>query len=859
MSLVSTRDRTNPTGIRGLTLKATVLACLTVAMSYAWATPAASQVMKFGDEKAWWDQHFSQMPDPNYKGSGWRPYQRWVWFYGQRVDEATGYVPQGARWNSYLEQQRMINGPGSGTRTSNVWTNLGPTNIAGRATPIAIDPSNHNRILLGTASGGLWESLNAGVSWEPVDDQLPSLAVGAILFDSSDPNIIYIGTGEGNFSSDAVFGVGVLQSTDGGSTWNIFGSGLDWAIGDGKCVEKLVQNPNNGTIIAATTAGVYRMSAGVWTQTLAGTATGLLYRPDGGTTWYAALGRPNGGSTNGVYISTDDGLTWTEQTNGLPSSGVGRLDICLCTSQPNVMYTGISQPGGTMLGIWKTTDGGATWALAYNSNNHYSGQGWYDLVIAVDPTNPNIVYSAGLDIWVSTNGGTSFTKKTAWNAPVGSPTYVHADHHGWLFHPDDHNHVYDACDGGIFQSFDGGNNWQEITTGLQTMQFYDADVSQTNPNIAAGGAQDNGTNVYTGTGAWDRALGGDGFHANIDYARPDTMYMEVYYGDHYRSYNGGLTLTRINSGIGEQGAWDTPVLIDRSNTAILYTAHRKIYKTTDRGASWAAKSGFLSGIGTELAQSPSDPTVLYAVFVAHSLYKSTDQGETWNAVSGTGLPSRGASRIAVHPTDPATLFLTTTGFSTNNVWKSTDSGATFTSIGGNLPALPCSGIAVDPDNANIIYVGTDLGVWRTEDGGATWSPYGTGLPNVVVADLRIMESQRLLYAGTYGRGLWATPLEGASASVQETTTPGKDLSIVGLFPNPLNIDQATVRFTLPQAGRVKVQLFDASGRLIEAPLDQEMTAGTHRVEWNSAAPNGVYFVRVREGQRISTGKLVIRR
>jgi len=122
-----------------------------------------------------------------------------------------------------------------------------------------------------------------------------------------------------------------------------------------------------------------------------------------------------------------------------------------------------------------------------------------------------------------------------------------------------------------------------------------------------------------------------------------------------------------------------------------------------------------------------------------------------------------------------------------------------------------------------------------------------------------MEAQRLLYAGTYGRGLWSTPLEGASAYVQENATPGRDLSIVGLFPNPLGTDRETVRFTLPQAGRVKVQLFDASGRLIEAPLEEEMAAGTHRVEWTSGAPNGVYFVRVREGQKVSTGKLVIRR
>lgn len=844
-----------------LPLLASIIACVGIAMSVSvTAVRAADKPMSFFEEKAMWEDHFRTIADTHAKGSGWKPFNRWVWFYGRRVDES-GYVPTGARWQAYLDQQEIIRQNEAEVRTTPVWSNHGPYNIAGRCQPIAFDPTNHNRMLLGSASGGLWETLDAGASWEPVDDNLPTLAVGAIAWDPNDANIVYIGTGEGNNNADAIFGVGVLQSTDAGLTWAPFGTGLEWQIGDGKAVNKLVINPSNGTIIAATTVGIMRYAGGAWTQTLSGVGTGLIKHPTDPNMWYCALGRSSPSSANGVYQSTDDGLTWTKQTNGLPTSHA-RIDISMCTAQPQVIFAGISDPGGSMLGIYKTTDGGAVWSLAYNGGNHYAQQGWYDLVIAVDPTNPNKVYSGGLDIYASTDGGTTFSQRTHWNANVGTPQYVHADQHGWAFHPDDPTHVYAACDGGIFTSTDSGVNWEEISTGLSTMQFYDIDTAQSNIDIAAGGSQDNGSNVYSGSTDWMRALGGDGFHCNIDYAKPDTMYMELYYGSHYRTYNGGLTMQGINSGFGgEAGAWDTPVHLDYGNTAIVYTAHRKIWKSTNRGSGWVAKTAALPGSGVAIAQSPSDVNYLYTGMNAvRNIHRSTDRGETWTQVSATGLPNRSLTRLRVHPTTPTTVFATYSGFSVDNVWKSTNSGDTWTSIGGNLPALPVNAIEIDPQDANIIYVGTDLGVWRTEDGGTLWLPYGQGLPNVVVADLRIQKAQRILRAGTYGRGLWDVALQAAgTSSVQESATPAPNVEILNLFPNPLGSDMASVRFALPEEGRVKVQLFDASGRLIESPFDGDLPAGTHRVEWSTRASNGIYFVKVRQGMNVSTSKLTVNR
>jgi hypothetical protein len=314
-------------------------------------------------------------------------------------------------------------------------------------------------------------------------------------------------------------------------------------------------------------------------------------------------------------------------------------------------------------------------------------------------------------------------------------------------------------------------------------------------------------------------------------------------------------------GIGENGAWDTPVHLDYANTSILYTAHNKIYKSTNRGGAWVAKTGTMTGLGTTIAQSPSNPNVLYAGYSAiRFIHRSTDRGETWAQVAATGLPGRAITRLKVHPTDPNTVYATYSGFSTDNVWKSTDAGSTWTSIGGNLPALPVNAIAVDPQDPNVIYVGTDLGVWRTEDAGAQWLPYGVGLPNAVIGDLKILQHDRLLRAGTYGRGLWETTLTAAgSSSVQESTTPGRRLAIEGVFPNPLRAEQAIVRFSLPSEGRVRVQLFDASGRLIETALDRVLPAGTHRVEWPTRAPSGVYFVKVHQGHEFQSGKLIVER
>jgi hypothetical protein len=855
---MSVRSRSNGSS---MPLLATLLAVtgLTIAGSFH-AAGAVDKPMSFFEEKAMWEEHFRQAPDILVKGSGWKPFNRWVWFYGRRVDES-GYVATGARWDAYRTQQELVRQNQDAIRTTPVWTNLGPINISGRCQPIAFDPSDHNRMLVGSASGGLWESTNAGASWEPVDDNLPTLAVGAIAWDPADANIVYIGTGEGNNNADAVFGVGVLQSTDGGLTWNPFGTGMNWQIGDGRAVNKLVINPANGTIIAATTVGIMRYAAGAWTQTLSGVGTGLLHHPTSPDVWYCALGRSQPVGANGVYQSTDDGLTWTEQTNGFAATH-GRVDISMCTNQPNILYAGVSAGDGTMLGIYKTTDGGALWSLAYNTSNHYASQGWYDLIIAVDPTNPNKVYSGGLDLWSSTNGAASFTQRSHWNFSPGHPQYVHADQHGWAFHPDDPTHVYAACDGGLFQSFNSGVDWQEISTGLTTMQFYDIDVAQSNPAIAAGGTQDNGSNVYSGTTNWARALGGDGFHCNIDYAQPDTMYMELYYGSHYRTYNGGATMQGINSGFGgEQGAWDTPVHLDYGNNGAIYTAHRKIWKSTNRGSAWVAKTAVLPGSGVAVTQSPSDFNYLYCGFNAvRNIHRSTDRGETWTQTTATGLPNRALTRLRVHPTIPTTLYATYSGFSTGNIWTSTNSGDNWTSISGNLPALPVNAIEVDPEDANVIYVGTDLGVWRTEDGGTSWLPYGQGLPNGVVADLRIQKAQRLLRAGTYGRGLWEVALQAAGTSaVTESDTASRIVEILNVFPNPLGAGNASVRFTLPQEGRVRVQLFDASGRLVEAPFDGDLAAGMHRIEWPSRAANGTYFVKVRQGMDVSSSKLTIQR
>jgi hypothetical protein len=716
------------------------------------------------------------------EGTGWEPFNRFSWFYGQRA-YPTGDIPAGARMLAWQQKQEFRNH----SPLDENWSAIGPTNMAGRILCIVWHPTDANTIYAGTASGGLFKTTDGGANWFPLTDDLPSLAVGAVALEPGNPNVIYIGTGEGSFNADAVYGAGVFKSTDAGATWNV--TGLNWTQSQNRAINKIVIDPTNTQIIYAAcnrvVGGIFKSVNGgsTWTQYHTGDVKDIILHPDSVNVLYCATGDPWGNSLNGIFRSENAGVTWTRLNNGLPAATtMGRAQLSMAGSNHQTLYVGISQTisaGAGLLGVYKTTDAGATWTLQATAPNFYGGQGWYDLVIAVHPTNAATVFSSGLDCYKSTDSGVTWTRKTVWSYPPGNSQYAHADHHELIFKPGDPNTILVGTDGGIFKSTNGGDTWIGLNNGLACYQFYAMGNDALNASVCYGGTQDCGTNKYTGSNSWTWVMSGDGGYCNVDYTNSNIVYSEIQRGTHYKSTNAGGSWSTIQNGISGYGEWVTPVAMDPTNPNVLYTGTTQVYKTANGGASWTAISSSLSSyyIST-LAVAPSNQQVIYAGIAGGGLvWKTVDGGTNWTSVSA-GLPNRYVTRVAVHPSDPSTVYVTLSGYANAHVWKSTNGGASWTNASTGLPDIPCNALAIDGSSPNTLYLGTDLGVYHSTDGGASWSDYSAGLPNVVIDDLALHPTTGTLRAATHGRGMWETST-GGTPSLTVLTPNGGDTWPIG--------------------------------------------------------------------------------
>ncbi|MBK8130922.1 MAG: T9SS type A sorting domain-containing protein [bacterium] len=707
------------------------------------------------------------------KGKGWKPYNRWAWFYGQRLTPDQTSDPVALRMQAWQEKQ--ANRERVGALDEN-WTSIGPSNFAGRILDIAWHPTNTNIIYVGSASGGLWKTTDGGATWAPLTDDLPSLAIGSVELDPANPNIIYIGTGEGSFNVDAVFGAGVFKSTDGGATWST--TGLSWTQSQNRAVNKIIVDPTNSQIVYAacnsSVGGIYKSTNGgsTWTLYHTGDVKDLEMHPDSASVLYCANGYPWGTTNNGIYKSTNGGVTWTQLTSGLPSgSNHGRVDLAISPSSPSTVYAGISQTisnGAGLYGIYKTTNSGGTWTVQATTPNMYSGQGWYNLVIAVHPTDPNQVWSSGLDAYKSTNGGVAWTRMTFWSYSEGNAQYAHADHHALAYMPGNPNTLIVGTDGGLFKSTNGGTSWVGLNNGLVTYQYYAICNDNLQADVAYGGTQDNGTNKYNNSNTHTRPLGGDGGYCNVDFTNSSNVYGTTQRGNHYKSTNGGSSFTSIQNGISGQGAWVTPRVMDPTNANILYTGTNLVYKTTNGGASWTAISTALDASTiSHLAVAPSNPQTIYVAYEGYDgkIFKTNDGGTNWVNIE-TGVPERYPTHVVVDPANHNVVYVTVSGYGSGHVYKSTNGGTSWSNSSTGLPDIPVNCMVIDQSNGNKMYVGTDLGVYYSDDAGASWSDFSVGLPNVVVDFLALHPSTGVLRAGTHGRGLWQTETSAPELVVQ---------------------------------------------------------------------------------------------
>ncbi|MBS1859160.1 MAG: hypothetical protein JST11_27550 [Acidobacteria bacterium] len=738
------------------------------------------------------------------------------WFYDQRAWPGTS-LPAGARRAAILDMRRIDAAARArrqsthGTRPaaqafavttdSTNWTAIGPqptdpgpNATSGRINAIAIDPRDNNVIYIGGADGGVWKTTDGGATWTPLTDAQPSLAMGALALDPSDPDIVYAGTGEANFAGDSYYGAGVLKSTDGGATW----TNLPGPFARDYFSALAVHASNGQILVAAVKSGVWRSTNGglTWAQTLAGVpAISIFFDPADTNGVWASLGNPNGSARNGVYHSTDAGLSWRQVTGAagfaLPTNNVGRIDLAMAPSAPSTLYAQIQDSStanfGALLGIWKTTDAGATWNKLQVPASFWGTQLWYDNTIRVSPADPNVVWAGALQIYRSTDGGANWTPLPVAGA---NGTSIHVDFHALAFTPDG-SRLLLANDGGLYSTTDitaARPNWNNHNSTLMLAQFYPGmAVDPADPAIVLGGTQDNGSQRHDDAGTWSRVSCGDGGYAAIDPAFPSIAYAACQKIDVRRNAAVGASpWVSAVYGIdqGDQKQFISPLVLDPSNPQTLYFGTARVWQSRDGAGHWQAISPDLGGGLTTIktiAVAPADPGTVYAGTGARVQ-------ATTNALDGTaavwtdrsaGLPNRTVTRVAVDPVNPATAWVVYSGFAASTavqgyVFKTTDGGATWTNVTGNLPATPVNDIAIDPDVPDTLYLGTDIGVQMSNDGGATWSTLGNRLPNVVVHALALDRRARVLRAGTHGRGVWeiALPLAGQSlAPAIDTLTP----------------------------------------------------------------------------------------
>ncbi len=725
--------------------------------------------------------------------------KRQEWFHHQRAYPLKN-IPAGVRQRAIKQRNaklaveaasraRVAGSPAAVSQPQ--WTLIGPQPVdnyygvsAGRVTAVAVDPGNPKIVYAGGAEGGLWKTTDGGVNWTPRTDNQVSLAVGSIAIDPNNSSIIYVGTGEENFSGDSYYGSGILKSTNGGSTWTqVCGPfcgpiGSDSYYGGGAYIGQISVEPGNSKVVLAAVEyygydGIYRSADGgaTWSLVLAGNGSGTaaFFNPANGSVAYAAT------IQGGVFKSADAGLTWTASNGGgikaLPSPNGGRVALAVAPSSPMVLYAGIENPAdGSLLGFYKSTDGGASWTQLVNTPQYCSYQCWYDDTIGISPVDPNFVIVGGS--WAySTGNSAALRSLDGGNTWTDFSSGIHPDAHAMAFSSDG-SILYTGNDGGVWSTNTptaATIDWTSLNPTLALTEFYPGvSLDPGNVNHTYIGSQDNGTNKYSGALAWPTVDCGDGGATAIDFAHPNVVYTGCITATLDKSLDDGATFNAATNGINtdDRVAWVPPLAMDPENSQTLYFGTYLVYQTTNAAGVWTPISPDLTAGGylSTLAVAPTDSNTIYSgsddsqVFVTRNALSGT--GATWsNVTSATALPPRSIDWIAVDPTTPTTAYVVYSGFSgfgdnLGHVFKTTDAGSTWTDISSDLPNTPVDSILVDPDSPETLFIGTDIGAFYTTSGGASWSTLGTGLPNVVVTGLALHNASRTLRASTHGRSVW---------------------------------------------------------------------------------------------------------
>jgi photosystem II stability/assembly factor-like uncharacterized protein len=731
------------------------------------------------------------------------------YFFAQRAyPEIT--LPPNARVAAWRQTEAML--PVQAAAQLPRWQSIGPApmhrsdngqqfvDVSGRVRALAVDPRNSNVVYLGAAQGGVWKTTDGGASWTPLTDNQASLAMGSLAIDPTNPDVVYAGTGEPTPGLDQYYGAGILKTTNGGQSWVLLGN----EVFGGVAVAKIVIDPRNASVIYAASslagvAGVSRPPVGIYKSIDGGQnwsalftcatcqgASDLVIDAQNPDTLYTGIW------ANGVFKSSDGGGSWAQVSPVNPDDfPMRRVMLTISRSQPPVLYASIhfslQQFDGAQ--IYKSVNGGASWNAIDMANYNYCGsQCWYSNVIAVHPTNPDVLYLGGMAEYLgqtdeeftirrvvvrTPNSGASWDDLTPNTSPERT---LHPDMHVIVFDPQNPTVVWVGNDGGVWRSPNGGDTWENKNTNQATLQFTGIAIDPRNNNILQGGMQDNNKAFTTDGGAtraWTAADAGDGGFAGID-----PFNSQIFYGTRF-----GISFQRNDQGVqltsgwpfktqgisfGEQALFYPPFTADPSSEGVLYFGAQRLYRTTNRGESWQPISDALTagrGIST-IAVAPANPQVIYVGASDGKIHRTTDTGGAWSDVTKAPLPNRFVSELVVSPANPTVVYAAFNGFNTHtpdapgHVFKSSNGGGVWVDISSNLPDVPVSAIILDKQDPTTLYIGTDTGVFRSTDDGQSWLPFSNELPNVAVVDLALSGDGRQLIAGTHGRSIFRVALGG---------------------------------------------------------------------------------------------------
>ena len=774
------------------------------------------------------------------------------------------------------------------------WQPIGPHNIGGRTLAVVQNPQNRQTLWAGAASGGLWRSFTTGVgadAWDPVETGFPVLGVTSIVIPPTDSNTVYIGTGEVYGYQNALgglavrltrgsYGIGILKTTDGGTTWS---KTLDWSQNQKRGVASLAMDPTNSNIVyAGTTEGVYKTTDAGANWNLVHPvlmAMHIVIDPDTPSRLYVASG-DLGSPGTGIYRSTNSGGSWTQLTNGLPAIWSGKTWLAIYRSAPNVIYASIGQ-SESGVGLYRSTNFGDNWSLL-SSQDYFGVQGFYSHWVHVDPTDSSVVLTGGIDIWRSTNGGRTLSRRSDWSAwffgnvppggPEGPANYAHADHHAVIYDPTKPDTLYFACDGGVFRTFDRGTSFAGLNGGYQSTQFYNGFTNAIlQPNLAIGGMQDNATAIYEGNVGWRRVIGGDGCWTAMHPTNPQLMYGESQFLNIQRSTNGGTSWSNATTGISQTGqvAFVAPFVLSPVLPGTMYAGRSRIFRTTNGGTGWAVTNGNIELDGNpalSMAISNQSDAVVYVgtapVLTRSGVFVTTNSGSTWGNITGT-LPDRYPVDIAVDPVDDQIAYVVMSGFGSGHLFRTTNRGSNWTDITNGLPDLPSSAVMPDPDFPQVLYFGNDIGVYVSTDTGATWQEFQVGMPDAaIVMDLAPVRTTRFLRAVTHGRGVYERLMLDPTTGVADggSGAPAAGLQMLATQPNPFR-DATNIRFALGVAEPVTVRLYDVTGRAVATLLNNERrAAGEHTVHVDARQLRlaaGVYVARIAAGREKGAVRLVL--